>query len=836
MKNVAPGADKQKLRQQIKELSERATYNGLRNASEKVLNKVLAQAGKTTQKKVQADLKSTLKDYSGEPKSKLEGKKRKIDGMKHWFLYYGNQAMNMKLDDVQAEMKAAEKAMAEFAEGANIGDEIRYEDAEIKYRAYMTFGALSKKEASIPDIVSALEYAEEVIKDGKALVQKLLEAHSEKYAETSAALIDAVLKAKPFVNKVDKKSWFGELFDTFGTMNVRGQLEFITQYGTDSDKKKLEKILFGNDTSKLQKKQRIALMNKLLAEEGAKLGIKNVEKFARDRSQLKKEFRKYSDEGRTDLSRSNLMQLYMTFRQPDVIQMATRVNNDGELINPSLYKRVQQMTEIRAELTLQERQLADAMGELLTTLLPDINKAYRSQYGINMKIQDENYWPLKVQSKKGGYASQMATVSEAPGFTIQRVSHSNDLDERADIFEVFSGHVSDAAHYIETIDSQLAIRSTMTNRNFREAIRHTFGEGTLTQVDASVVDMAIDRALTPDSKVIPIVDAVRSIMSTISIGYNPKSVLVALTGAVNIITTHKGTLRAIKSVAKNPNQYTEDIAFIWNSVVVQNRLVQGLNEQMRNARERSKGNKYIKGYQDLGFAPLSYTDAGLISLTGGAIYNDFKNSEAASGLSQKEIEIQGLAIVDRAIQEAYQPTDPDMLPATIRRGGSLTKALFQFKTEPMSKLGIYAKDWRVAKAMLDKGNKTAAAKKAIKIVAGQHLVIPTAYWLAGEVMRFITGEDMDDEEMRKRLMTHILVGPFSGLLYVGTGLEILVKGIVGDKIFLGSSTPSDRILNEVKFLFDRVDKWDDEEMDEAIWKIIKQYNSAAKNTAKIIEN
>ena len=113
----------------------------------------------------------------------------------------------------------------------------------------------------------------------------------------------------------------------------------------------------------------------------------------------------------------------------------------------------------------------------------------------------------------------------------------------------------------------------------------------------------------------------------------------------------------------------------------------------------AESNKYIRGYQDLGFAPLSYPDAGLISLTGGAIYNDFKNSEAAAGLSQKEIEVQGLAIVDRAIQEAYQPTDPDMLPATIRRGGSFTKALFQFKTEPMSKLGIYAKDWRAAEAI-----------------------------------------------------------------------------------------------------------------------------------------
>jgi len=179
-----------------------------------------------------------------------------------------------------------------------------------------------------------------------------------------------------------------------------------------------------------------------------------------------------------------------------------------------------------------------------------------------MKVQEELYWPLRVQAKRGGFETVMSTISEAPGFTIQRVAHSNDLDERADVFEVFSSHVSDAAHYIETIDSQLAIRSTMTNRNFREAIRSTFGDDILTQIDASVVDMAADRAQNPDGKAHPLVDAVRSIMSTISIGYNPKSVLVAITGAVNIVTTHKGTMRAIKSIAKHADQYKDDIAFI----------------------------------------------------------------------------------------------------------------------------------------------------------------------------------------------------------------------------------------------------------------------------------
>jgi len=833
LKNVAPGADKQKLKQQIKELSDKATYRGLRSASEKVLNNILSKAETTTRKEVQNSLKSTLKNYSSEPPAKVEARKRTIEGDRHLFLYHGYKAIGMSLEKSQEKMESINGDLERLLKKNDAGSDILIEDKEIEYRAYMTFGGLSDKEANIPDIVSAQEYAEKVIADGKALVEKLQKEHDEKYAETRQAIISAILKAKPYVEKVDDPSKISQLFDFFKTMNVREQLEYITEYGSDQEKSLLKKILDFNGTSKIKKKTRILEMNRKLEKVAQDLGIKNIENYALDRSKLEKKFRKYSHEGRTDMSRANLMQLYMTFRQLDVIEMAARVNNDGELINPDLYKRLQQMPEIRKELTDQEMRLADAMGDLISEMLPDINKAYKKQYGINMKIQPENYWSLRVQVKSAGYESVMATVSEAPGFTIQRVAHKNDLDERADIFEVFYGHVSDAAHYIETIDSQLAIRSTLTNRNFKEAVRQTYGKETLKQVDGSIVDMAIDRALNPD-KGIAIIDFVRSIMSTISIGYNPKSWLVTATGAVNIFTTHKGMFRTIGAISKNPDQYKKNISTVLNSAVVQERLKQGLNEQMRNARERAKANKAVKKYVDMGFHPLSWVDSRVAALAGGAIYTEFQNSEAAAGLTPQEIETQGLALVDYAIQKAYQPTDPDMLPSAIRRGGSVIKAIFQFMTEPMSKLGLYAKDWNAAKVMWQKGKKDEAVKKALKIVIGQHIIVPAAYWMAGEIMRL--GEDDDWEERLDRLAVHIMVGPMSGLLIVGTGLDIAAKHIVGEKIYLGSSTPSDRVINEVKFLLDRATNWEDEEIDEKILKIIKQYNPAVKNTLKIIED
>ena len=839
MKNVAPSTSKQQLRQSIKELSERATYNGIKNHSKKTFNKILKQVDKTDRKKVQSDLESLLKKYSTVPEARKENKKRTIDGQKHQFLYHGYQARKYSREDVNNKLESLQEDMARYMDGKKPSDDINFEEAEIEYRAYMTFGGIMRADTSIADVVSALEYAEEVEADGKAMTEKLLSAHEEKYAPISQAIIDAINSAKPHVNKKDFKNNRDKFLSLFHTMNVRGQLEYLLSYGDADQKKKAESILFKNDASKAAKKTAISQANLRLQEEAAKLGItdtrlfKGIEKFALERSKPEKKYRKYSTEGRTDLSRSNLMQMYMVFRQPDVIEMASRVNNDGQLINPDLFNRLQMMPEIRKELTTQEKQLAEAMGRILEELLPDINQAYKKQYGINMKVQEENYWPLVVQSKQGGFAKVMNTVSEAPGFTISRVAHSNDIKETADIFEVFSGHIKDAAHYVNTIDSQLAIRSTLTNREFREAVRKTYGQDILSQFDESVVDMAIDRSINPD-RANETIDIVRSIMSTISIGFNPKSMLVAAIGSVNILSTHNGILKAMSAIPKNPTEYAKDFKFIWDSVVVQNRKDQGLNEQMRNTLQRSKGNKFIRAYQRMAFFPLSNIDAIFSSFVGAAIYNQYKNSPHVDGLSQKQIEDNGLAIVDRAIQEAYQPTDADYLPAAIRSGGSATKALFQFKTEPMGKLGIYGKHWQEARALWDKGQKDAAVKKAIKITLGQHILIPGAYWMASEIIRLAAGEETDEEEAAKRLAAHILVGPYAGLVVVGTGMEIIVNLALGNKVYMGSSMPADRVVNEVKFLFNKATDTD-EEMSDKIMDLIERYIPIVRYTKKHME-
>ena len=93
----------------------------------------------------------------------------------------------------------------------------------------------------------------------------------------------------------------------------------------------------------------------------------------------------------------------------------------------------------------------------------------------------------------------MSGIASAPSFTIARTQHTNDLNERSNIFEVFAGHISDASHYINTYESSIGIRSTLTNRFTREAIRQTYGDSTLTYIDDSVVDMVADRPVVSDA-------------------------------------------------------------------------------------------------------------------------------------------------------------------------------------------------------------------------------------------------------------------------------------------------------------------------------------------------
>jgi len=184
---------------------------------------------------------------------------------------------------------------------------------------------------------------------------------------------------------------------------------------------------------------------------------------------------------------------------------------------------------------------------------------------------------------------------------------------------------------------------------------------------------------------------------------------------------------------------------------------------------------------------------------------------------------------------AFQPTSPDFLPADIRRGGSFDKASFQFMTEPKSKLGVYFRDWNGIYADVKRGEIKKASKAALHAIVGQHLIVPGAYWLAGEMIRFAFDEDeLDFEESMRRLGSGVLLGPACGLLIWGTGLDIIAKTLTGDKIFYGSSSvPSDRIMQDTGFILKTATS--EKDALEKIDKIAEKYMPAYKYMKKAFE-
>ena len=838
VKELTPSRRKDSIYKDIRNLKNYRMQSAIKSNFKKILDKIKSSAIKQTQKELRSELSKTLKKFKKVPKKGVEARKSTVHSSKHMFLYYGNKYKSLNADKYNAELESIKTELERYRDSDTESHKILFEELELKHQALVAFGSLDTQDATASEIHDGLDLANRVISDGKELVNRLEVAHQEKYAMASEDILKAVESAKQHVKKKDEKPLWNQLTQ----MNVRGQLESITAYGDVNEKAALEKILLANDAAKIKKFQMIEEYNQKLldvaheiySQSDSDFTKNDLQKVMNKLSKEDKSLQVFSHEERTPLSRADLMTIFMAFRQQHVIDLATKLNNDSELVNPDLNRRLELMPEIKKVLTTEELTLAEKMGDILDELLPDVNKTFYKQYGVNLRVQPENYFPLNVQTKTGGFLQQMHTVSVAPSFTISRTSHSNDLNERSNIFEVFSSHIADAAHYVKTYDSQAGIRTTLTNRKFREAVRTTFGQSTLKYIDESVVDMAVDRALVPGEAVREI-DAVRSWMSNISIGFNPKSALVAFTGTVNAFATNKGLLSSIKSAMQNPSEVIEDMKFIYNSVVVQKRMEQGLNEGMQNARQRAKGNNFIKLYQDLAFWGLTKVDSWTATVLGGIVYNQYKNSEMAAGLSKSEVEANGLALVNRAVQEAYQPTEADFLPADIRRGGSFAKSFFQFATEPKSKLGIYFRDIKQVSAEYKTGDKRKAVKDAINIAIGQHLVIPGAYWLAGELMRgMLWDDDYDSEEALRRLATGILLGPYSGMLVWGTGIEILAQTITGDRIFYGSSSvPSDRIMQEVGYLLKNITD-DEKDLIEKIDKIIQRYVLMYKYTKEAL--
>jgi hypothetical protein len=829
--DLKAGTRKQQLKQQARALTGFTTTPAVENNFNKLMEKINDSIIRKTQKELRDDFNKTLKPFKKKPKLE-EVRKQSVYGQQHLFLYYANEfkklgeytingvsgnSYNEKLSEILSEIE-------KYEDSDKATDQIKFNDLEIQHNALVAFGGIDRSDAKLSDIDDAIRYANEVIADGKAIVERLDQAHREKYKAISDNYLNAIEQAKPYVKKDDRS----KILDQMSQMHVRGQIESITAYGTPGQKASIETVLLANDVAKVKKMEMIDEISKTLIEEAKGIDIPDLIKYQKEISKEKESLRKYSKEERTAMSMADMMTIYMAFRQPDIVEKALRTNDSGQYINPDMKRRYDMKDEIAKEIGAKNIALAELMGDILERLLPKVNETYRMQYGIDMKVQPVYYFPLKVQVKKGGFKMYMSGISSAPSFTIARTHHTNDLDERSNIFEVFSAHVEDASHYVTTYESSMGIRSVMTNRFAREAIRQTFGDPTLQDVDDSIVDMVADRPVQTEKNV-KVVDVARSWMSNISIGLNVKSILVAFTGTVNAFAVRKGMISAVTSAMRNPGQAWQDIKFIKDSIVVRDRKEYGINEGMRQARERSKGGDF-EWYTERAYLGIIKVDEYVGSIIGGVVYNQYKNSAQAQGLTPEQVEANGLAVVNRFIQESYQPTSNDFMPADIRRGGSITKALFQFLTEPKSKLGIYFKDIKLAKAKYKQGDKVGATKDMIRIAIGQHILIPTAYWFAGEMMRAITGED--DDYALNRLMAGILIGPASGIIVLGTGIEIMFKIATGDKVFYGSSIPSDRIMHEVGFIINTTASED--EILEKVDDVLERYIPVYKHTKKAI--
>ena len=822
------GADKQRLRQQLKEISERSTYSGLRNSSEKVLNKILKSQIKRTRKELRAELNKALKDYTAEPKKGVEERKRTVAGQKHLFLYWGNQYKGLDYAQYNDKITEIMRKMEDKRDSDNGADQILFNELEMQHQALIAFGSRDRADTLSSDIISATDFANKVIADGKQITSRLEAAHREKYQEDADNILAAVEAAKSQVKKKDTFSKFGS---RMLSMNNGDQLRFITEHGTAAQKESLEKVLLVNDASKIHKEEIIEGKAESFKETAAELGIKDLDLFINQMSKESKDYSKWSEGGRTKRSKADLFTQMMAFRQEDIVKNANRINDDGELINAPLHRQLQQMPDIMKEFTEQEIALCVKMGEILEELLPKVNETFKRQYGVDMKVQEENYFPSDIETSKGGFASQMSSVSVAPGFTIARVAHSSGLNERANIFELFAAHIEDAAHYIATYDNQAGLRTTLTNRKFRDAVKLTFGKPTLSMAENSIVDMAIDRALVEDSKRSE-VDFMRSIMSVISLGGNVKSALLPIVGSVNIFATEKGMISKIANSFKDFEGYRESIDIIRNSAFAKNRRQRGFTEGMATARSTAKGSRAAKMYVDTVFYPMAEADSLVVNRVGGVLYHDYINSEAAKALPKKEAHFNGLAIAKKGIEMAFQPTSSDFLPYAIRRGGSFAKASFQFLTEPISKLGLYFRDWNGIFKDYKNGETKKASKAALHAVVGHHLIVPAAYWFAGELVRFMfEDEDLDFEESMSRLGSGILLGPACGILIYGLGIDTVAKTLTGDKIFHGSSSvPSDRIMQDVGFVLKTVTS--EKEALEKIDKIAEKYMPVYKYSKK----
>lgn len=452
--------------------------------------------------------------------------------------------------------------------------------------------------------------------------------------------------------------------------------------------------------------------------------------------------------------------------------------------------------KVRDHIDVRALRVAEYLGEEYERGYKEYNEVYRRLFGCDMpKVQ--NYAPGffvtdnaaeavdPMESRGSGWLSVGSIKMRRKHYALPRV---------VSCVNAYWAHSMQMDHWASFAEIMRDMKAVLLNGELGNKIDAVHGAQARTHLTKWVKYLEFDGSQDSGGagQAQQVVSRVLGAMAQGALSYNLKTCLKQLPAMFSSMAdmSPSDAMKGFIGALANPGQLAE----VWKSPTIQQRLMQGMSPEMRQALTANRMKVSMLGDAvEAGMLPIGLTDAAFTTFSGGIAYMAAKKKAMKEGLSDEVVEQRALAALDKAVRRTAQPIETEQKSPWEIHANALERMFMMFRSDPRKQIALsYMAIAKWKRGEIGMGEAAWRFGQAWVVYGIMNQVIV-------EFLKWVMGQGDDEEELDlwdrwKGFAVSGAMGALSGVYGLAELSEAVYSKLTGEKYRVYGNTVSDHVV------------------------------------------
>lgn len=443
----------------------------------------------------------------------------------------------------------------------------------------------------------------------------------------------------------------------------------------------------------------------------------------------------------------------------------------------------QAIEKVRDHIDVRALRVAEYLGGEYERGYGEYNEVYRRLFGCDMP-RVQNYAPGffvtdnaaeaadPMESRGSGWLSVGSIKMRRKHYALPRV---------VSCVNAYWAHSMQMDHWAHFAEIMRDMKAVLLNGELGNKIDAVHGAQARIHLTKWVKDLEYDGSQDSGGagQAQQVVSRVLGAMAQGALSYNLKTCLKQLPAMFSSMAdmSPSDAMKGFIGALVNPGQLAE----IWRSSVIHQRLMQGMSPEMRQALTANKMKVSMLGDAvESGLLPIGLTDAAFTTFSGGIAYMAAKKKAMKEGLSDEEVQKKALAALDKAVRRTAQPIETEQKSPWEIHANVLGRMFMMFRSDPRKQLALsYMAIAKWRRGEIGTGEAAWRFGQAWVVYGIMNQVIV-------EFLKWVMGQDDEEDELDlwdrwKGFVVSGAMGALSGIYGVAEAIEFIYSKFTGEK-------------------------------------------------------